>query len=101
DNQLDALIVGDSPSLADNPAQDPLQPQGPRRRTPCSGPGCSSSRVPVPVPATSQGPDSSDQWAALGALRLLPILFPPSRTTDEPAARPVGQGPSIFHPPPA
>jgi hypothetical protein len=101
DNQLDALITGgSSSSIADDLAQDPLKEQGPKRPTPCSGPGC-SSRVPLPVSTASQVLDGSDQWVALSAVVRLAVASPPCRTVDEPAARPAGRKPSIFHPPPA
>src|SRR5437879_5565824 len=75
-NQLDALNLGDSSStIEDDSAQGPVNPQEPRRPTPCSGPGC-SSRVPLPVPTASQGPDGSDQWVALGAVVRLPASSP-------------------------
>jgi len=100
-NRLDAIIAGGSfSSLADDPAHDPLDEKGPKRPTPCSGPGC-SSRVPLPVPAASQGPDGSDQWVVMNVVVPLAVVSPRCRMIDEPGARPAGHKPSIFHPPPA
>jgi hypothetical protein len=100
-NRLDALITGDSSaSFSDDLAQDPLGEHSPNRPTSCSGPGC-SSRVPWPVSSTSQGSTGSDQWVVLNAVVHLAAVSPPCRTLDEPAARPAGHKPSIFHPPPA
>jgi hypothetical protein len=94
---LDALVAGDASSFVpDNPARDQI----PHRPTPCSGPGC-SSRVPMPSPTAVPDSDRSDQWGALNALARLPLPSPPHRVIDEPAARPTGKTPSIFHPPPA
>ncbi len=94
-NRLDALIAGGSADMGRDPTK-----QGPKSHRPCSGPGC-TSRVPVPVPTGFSQPDRSDQWGNLNTLAMLPIASPPSRTIDEPAVRPTGQKPSIFHPPPA
>jgi hypothetical protein len=100
-NRLDALILGEaSATIEDDSARGPANPHEPRRPTPCSGPGC-SSRVPLPVSTASQGSDGSDQWVALGAVVGLPAASLPDRTLDEPACRPAGPKPSIFHPPPA
>jgi len=100
-NRLDAIIAGGSSfSFSDDLAHDPLEENGPKHPTPCSGPGC-SSRVPLPVPVASQGPDGSDQWGVMNAVVPLAAVSPRCRTIDEPAARPAGHKPSIFHPPPA
>ena len=100
-NRLDAIIAGgSSSSFSDDPAHDPLEEKGPKHPTPCSGPGC-SSRVPLPVPTASPGPDGSDQWVVLNAVVPLAVVSPRCRTIDEPAAHPAGHKPSIFHPPPA
>jgi len=98
-NRIDAIIAGGS--FSDDLAHNPLEENGPKRGpTPCSGPGC-SSRAPLPAPAASQGPDGSDQWVDMNAVVPLAVVSPRCRTIDEPAARPAGQKPSIFHPPPA
>jgi hypothetical protein len=100
-NRLDDLLTsGSSFWVSDNPDQDPPREPGPQRPTPCSGPGC-SSRIPLPVPTASQGSGGSDQWVVLSAVPSLPVVSPSSRTFDEPATRPAGHKPSIFHPPPA
>ena len=99
--QLDALIVGDgSATIAEDPARDPMNPLGPKRPTPCSGPGC-SRRVPMPAPSAFPDSDRSDQWVVLNAIVRLTSTSPPCRTVDQPADRPTGEQPSIFHPPPA
>ena len=66
---------------------------------PCSGPGC-SRRVPMPIPTVFFDSDRFDQWGHLATLVTIPSVSPPNRTVEEPAARPSGQKPSIFHPPP-
>jgi len=93
-NRLDDLITGSSARL-----DEPGQP-GPRPPRPCSGPGCSSG---VPRPPSTASPSSTgpDQWAALDAVVDSDIASPPRLVPDEPAARPAGHKPSIFHPPPA
>jgi hypothetical protein len=93
-NRLDDLITGSS-AMPVEPSQS--VPRSPR---PCSGPGCSSS---VPRPPSTASPSSSgpDQWAALDAALDSVIASPPRLVPDEPAARPAGHKPSIFHPPPA
>ena len=94
-NRLDDLIVGGSTAM---PAEGPGRPDpGPSRR--CSGPGCSSG-VPWPLSTTSPTTGGPDQWVALAAVLHLDITSPPRHLPDEPAARPAGQKPSIFHPPP-
>jgi hypothetical protein len=98
--QLDALIAGGTSSPADDRARDPLDAPGPKRPLPCSGPGC-SSRVPMPAPTAFPDSDRSDQWVVLNPCARLALASPPGRTIDEPAARPGGEKPSIFHPPPA
>ncbi|MFI5459091.1 MAG: hypothetical protein ACHRXM_26990 [Isosphaerales bacterium] len=100
-NRLDAIVAGgSSSSFSDDLARDPLEEKGSKRPAPCSGPSC-SSRVPLPLPAASQGPDGSDQWVVMNAVVPLAVVSPRCRTIDEPAARPAGHKPSIFHPPPA
>jgi len=99
-NRLDAIIVGGSSSFADDLADDPIDEKGPKRPTPCSGPGC-SSRVPLPVPAASQSLDGSGRWLVLNAVVPRAVVSPRCRTLDEQAARSAGHKPSIFHPPPA
>jgi hypothetical protein len=98
-NRLDAFIVyGSSVSLS---AEDPLiEDQGPNRPAPCSGPGC-SSRVPMPVPTVFFDSDRVDQWGNLTSLAIFKSASPRIRMIEEPAGRPSGQKPSIFHPPPA
>jgi hypothetical protein len=94
-NRLDDLIMGSSLL----PADDAGRP-GPRAPRPCSGPGCSSS---VPWPASTASPSSAgpDQWVALESVLAPAVASPPRLVPDEPAARPIGYKPSIFHPPPA
>jgi hypothetical protein len=94
-NRLDDLIARPTDLLVD----DDRQP-APRAPRPCSGPGCSSS---VPWPASTASPSSAgpDQWVALGSVQTPAVASPPRRVPDEPAARPFGHKPSIFHPPPA
>jgi len=100
-NRLDAIVTGgSSSSSADNLAHDPLKEQGSKRRTPCSGPGC-SSRAPLPVPTAFPVPDGSDQWVVLNAVAEHGVAGPRCRAIDEPTGRPAGHKPSIFHPPPA
>jgi hypothetical protein len=97
-DQLDELITGDlSATLADGSTPNrPGQPV-PRR---CSGPGCSSG-VPRPMSTASPSSGGPDQWVALDAVLGLIVASPPRLVPDEPAARPAGHKPSIFHPPPA
>jgi hypothetical protein len=100
-DQLDKLMVGDgSATMAEDPAPDLLNPIGSKRPVPCSGPGC-SRRVPMPAPSAFPESERSDQWVVLNAVLHLRLAAPPCRTVDEPAARPAGEKPSIFHPPPA
>jgi hypothetical protein len=93
-NRLDDLITGSS-AIHDEPVQpDPGRPR------PCSGPGCSSS-IPRPASTGSPGSSGPDQWATLEAALDSSVASPPRLVPDEPAARPAGHQPSIFHPPPA
>ncbi len=94
-NRLDDLIAGGSIAM---PADDPGQPD-PRPSRRCSGPGCSSG-VPWPLSTTSPTSSGLDHWAALEAILDLDVTSPPRHLPDEPAARPAGHKPSIFHPPP-
>jgi hypothetical protein len=96
-NRLDDLIALGSPTI---PGEERGQPD-PRRPGPCSGPGCSSG-MPGPAP-TSASPTTSgpDQWVAFESVRDPAELFLSRLWPDEPAARPAGHKPSIFHPPPA
>ncbi len=94
-NRLDDLITGGSTVM---PADEPGQP-GPRPSRRCSGPGCSSG-VPWPLSTASPNSGGPDQWVALEAVLDLAISSPPRHLPDEPAARPAGHKPSIFHPPP-
>jgi hypothetical protein len=96
-HQLDGLITGGSLSPI---SEDPASPRQPEHPAPCSGPGC-SNRMPLPAPTALPNYDRSDQWCVLTTLAFLPSVSPPSRMVDEPAARPSGEKPSIFHPPPA
>jgi hypothetical protein len=100
-NRLDDLITGSSALLADELGQErPGQP-GPRAPRPCSGPGCSSGGPSLPVSTTSPGSGGPDQWVALESVLAPAVASPPRLVPDEPAARPAGHKPSIFHPPPA
>lgn len=95
-NRLDERITGAAPGLhADDPGQ-PV-PAAPRK---CSGPGCSSG-VPWPLSTASPTTSGPDQWIALESVLALIAVSPPRFLPDEPAARPAGHKPSIFHPPPA
>jgi hypothetical protein len=99
-NRLDELITGSSAQAADAlPHDRPGQP-GPGVPRRCSGPDCSSS---IPRPASTSTPSSSgpDQWIVLESALAPRVPSPPRVVPDEPAARPAGQKPSIFHPPPA
>jgi hypothetical protein len=98
-NRLDAIITGGS-SFADDPAHDPSNEDGSNSPMPCSGPGC-SSRVPMPVPTASAGPQSTIQWVVLHAVAPIMVAAPRRHTVEGPVARPDGHKPSIFHPPPA
>jgi hypothetical protein len=91
-NRLDSLITGQAQVPADQP--------GPRGPLPCSGPGCSNS-APRPVPTAPSAPVGPEQWLALGAALRIGEAAPHRLSPDEPAARPAGHKPSIFHPPPA
>jgi hypothetical protein len=101
-NRLDALITGGSSAILsdDSSGHDPTGRPGPRRPGPCSGPGCSSS-IPRPLSTASPSSSGPDQWMALGAVLNRAIVSPPRLVRDEPAVRPAGHKPSIFHPPPA
>jgi len=100
-NALDAIIAGGaSSSFSDDLTHDPPGEKGPKRSTPCSGPGC-SSRAPLPVPTAFPSADGSDQWLVPSAVAPLAVASPLCRTIDDPAAHPAGEQPSIFHPPPA
>jgi hypothetical protein len=95
-NRLDDLITGGSIAM---PGDESGQP-GPRPSKPCSGPGCSSG-VPWPLSTASPSSGGPDQWVALAAVLGPAVTSPPRHLPDEPAARPAGHKPSIFHPPPA
>jgi hypothetical protein len=95
-NRLDDLITG---GLTAMPTDEPGQP-GPARPRRCSGPGCSSG-VPWPLSTTSPSSGGPDHWVALEAVLGLAVTSPPRHLPEEPAARPAGSKPSIFHPPPA
>jgi hypothetical protein len=100
-NRLDTLLLVDSAAeLSHEEAQDPLGqgPQRPKRRLPCSGPGC-SGRAPLPVSTAALEREGFDQWGALSARAMLPIESPPGRTIDEPAPRLSEPADPIFHPP--
>jgi hypothetical protein len=100
-NRLDDLITGgSSASIAGDPGQDPAGRPGPRRPAPCSGPGCSNG-IPWPAPTAPSAPVGPDQWVALSTVLRLAEAAPLRHSPDEPAARPAGHKPSIFHPPPA
>lgn len=88
-NRLDDLIAGDAGRHA--PAVPPCR---------CSGPGCSSD-TPGPAPTGSPAPTGPDQWIAVMPAPGPDASSPPRLIPDEPAARPAGHRPSIFHPPPA
>jgi hypothetical protein len=94
-NRLDELIIGDSTVM---PADGPGQPD-PRPSRRCSGPGCSDS-VPWPLSTASPSSGGPDQWVALAAVLDPAVTSPFRHLPDEPAARPGGYKPSIFHPPP-
>ena len=97
-NRLDDLITGGLPAtLAGTSGQDRPDRPAPRR---CSGPGCSSG-VPRPTSAASPSSGGPDQWVTLEAAPGPIAASPPHLVPDEPAARPAGHKPSIFHPPPA
>ncbi|MHB1556635.1 MAG: hypothetical protein ACYC61_04030 [Isosphaeraceae bacterium] len=97
-DRLDDLITGGLfTTLADGPRQE--RPDRPVPR-PCSGPGCSSS-VPRPVSTAFPGTVGPDQWIALRAVPGPAAASPAPLMPDEPADRPAGHRPSIFHPPPA
>lgn len=87
-HRLDDLVTGDS-----NPT-----PTGQPCR--CSGPGCSSD-TPRPASTASPSSDGPDLRATLGSVLVPMVTSPPRLLPDQPAARPVGHKPSIFHPPPA
>jgi hypothetical protein len=55
----------------------------------------------MPIPTVFLDSDRFDQWGNLSTLAIFPNGSSPSRTIEELAARPTGQKPSIFHPPPA
>jgi hypothetical protein len=95
-HRLDDLITGGSIAM---PADESGQP-GPRPSKRCSGPGCSSG-VPWPLSTASSSSGGPDQWVALASVLGPAVTSPPRHRPDEPAARPVGHKPSIFHPPPA
>jgi hypothetical protein len=100
-HRIDAALAGGGfASLAAHPAPELPNPPGPRRPTPCSGPGC-SSRVPLPAPTAVPDSDRTDHWVVLNAVTPLTLASPPHHRIAEPAGRPTGEGPSIFHPPPA
>jgi hypothetical protein len=91
----DLITGGPSVILADGPTQP-----GPQPPRPCSGPGCSSN-VPSPLSTTSPSSGGLDHWVALEAVLRLAVTSPLRHLPEEPAARPAGHKPSIFHPPPA
>jgi hypothetical protein len=100
-NRLDALISdGASASVSAELAAGSKSESERTPSVPCSGPGC-SSRGSLPLPTTSQGSDSSDQWLALQAVACLVLAGPPDHTRYEPGVRPIGRKLCIFHPPPA
>ena len=101
-DRLDDLITGGSSAFLADESSGREWPGQPGRRAPkpCSGPGCSSS---IPRPASTGSPTTSgpDQWIAMESVLALSPVSPPRLVPDEPAARPAGHKPSIFHPPPA
>ena len=96
-NRLDELITGGlSATLVEGPGRDHPDRSAPRR---CSGLGCSSG-VPWPLSTSSPRSDGPDQWVAFEAALGSVVASPPRLVPEEPAVRPAGHRPSIFHPPP-
>jgi hypothetical protein len=96
-HQLDGLITGSASDLVGDDLGQDRPGQSPRR---CSGPGCSRG-VPWPAPTAFQVSPGHDQWIVIGSVLALTVVTSPRLVADEPAARPAGFRPSIFHPPPA
>jgi hypothetical protein len=98
-HQLDELILsGSSSSPRADGGQSPMGPGSPYR-APCSGPSCSSSRVPLPVSTITPGTDARDRWGNLGVLLVVDNTSAQARTTEEPDLAATGEKSSIFHSP--
>jgi hypothetical protein len=96
---FDQLILGGTSTASDDsPATSPGNSSSRRPRGTCSGLNC-SSRVPLPVSATFQGSERSDQWGTLGMLAVPELPSLPTRATNEPTTHAVGHISCIFHPP--
>jgi hypothetical protein len=99
-HRFDGLIVtGSSSVLPKERARAPLQDRGQGRRSPCSGPGCSSG-VPAPAPPVSYGPDGQNHWGLVDAFTTTQVNVPMQRDCDELVPQATNSKPSIFHPPP-
>ena len=68
-------------------------------RTPCSGPSCSNSPLPLPISTVSGNPENRDRWGTLGAAIVVDNTSFHDRTVDEPSPAAAGEKSSIFHPP--
>ncbi len=99
-HQLDELILnGSSSALRQANNRSPQGLPGSPLHTPCSGPGCSNSPLPVPVSTVSTSPDGRDRWSTLGNALSIDNTSIYARTVDEPSPAPASEKSSVFHPP--
>jgi hypothetical protein len=99
-DQLDALIlVGSSSASRADSLHFPLGRPASPRRAPCSGPGCSNSKAPMPGSTITPVPEGRDRWVSLEAVVVDDNTPALPRTTEEPSLSSSGEKSSIFHPP--
>jgi hypothetical protein len=99
-HQLDDLILnGSSSALGHANDQSPQERPGSPLRTPCTGPGCSNSPLPVPVSTVSTSPDGRDRWGTVGIALGIDNTSVFARTVDEPGPAAAGEKSAVFHPP--
>ena len=95
----DLILNGASSVLRGANEQSPQGQPGSPARTPCSGPSCSNSPLPVPVSTLSGSPENRDRWGTLGAAIAVDHTSFHHRVVDEPTSASAGEKSSIFHPP--
>ena len=99
-HQLHDLISnGASSALHGVNEQSPQGTPGSPARTPCSGPSCSNSPLPLPISTVTSNPQNRDRWGTLDAAIAVDKTSFHHRTVDEPTLAAAGEESSIFHPP--